>query len=107
MIMTNELETARIEALRAAGIMHGEGKAEFEHQIELVREVLDVIRMLARGGMTSVVVTHEMAFARQVANRVIFMDDGRIVEEGPPAELFGSPREERTRRFLQHFVEGH
>ena len=71
---------------------------------ELVAEVLDVIRMLAGGGMTSVVVTHEMAFARQVANRVVFMDEGRIVEQGPPAEIFGRPREERLRRFLRHFV---
>jgi polar amino acid transport system ATP-binding protein len=70
---------------------------------ELVREVLDAIRMLAAAGMTSVIVTHEMSFARQVANRVIYMDDGVIVEQGPPAEVFGKPREARTRRFLEHF----
>ena len=70
---------------------------------ELFGEVLDVIGMLARGGMTSVVVTHEMAFARRVADRVVFMDEGRIVETGPPSDLFGQPREERTRRFLRHF----
>jgi polar amino acid transport system ATP-binding protein len=74
---------------------------------ELVREVLDVIRMLARGGMTSVIVTHEMAFARQVANRVIVMDEGSILEEGPPADLFARPREERTRSFIQHLAPGH
>lgn len=74
---------------------------------ELVREVLDVIRLLAQGGMTSVVVTHEMAFARQVANRVIFMDDGLVVEQGPPAALFAAPREPRTRRFLEHFMNSH
>jgi polar amino acid transport system ATP-binding protein len=70
---------------------------------ELVREVLDAIRALAVGGMTSVIVTHELSFARQVANRVIYMDHGVIVEQGVPAELFGAPREERTRRFLEHF----
>jgi polar amino acid transport system ATP-binding protein len=71
---------------------------------ELVREVLDAIRLLATGGMTSVIVTHEMSFARQVANRVIYMDEGVIVEQGTPAELFGAPREPRTRRFLEHFT---
>jgi polar amino acid transport system ATP-binding protein len=71
---------------------------------ELVREVLDVIRMLASGGRTLVIVTHEMRFAREVANRVIFMDEGAIVEQGPPGELFGTPREPRTRRFLEHFA---
>ncbi|MBV8840008.1 MAG: amino acid ABC transporter ATP-binding protein [Alphaproteobacteria bacterium] len=71
---------------------------------ELVREVLDAIRALATSGMTCVIVTHEMAFARQVANRVIFMDDGRIVEQGAPAEIFARAREARTRRFLEHFA---
>ena len=71
---------------------------------ELVAEVLDVMRDLARGGMTMVVVTHEMRFARQVANRVIFMDDGAIVEENGPAEIFSAPREERTQRFLSHLI---
>ncbi len=71
---------------------------------ELVREVLDAIRVLAAGGMTSVIVTHEMSFARQVANRVIYMDEGAIVEQGTPVDLFGSPREPRTRRFLEHFT---
>jgi polar amino acid transport system ATP-binding protein len=70
---------------------------------ELVREVLDAIRMLASGGMTSVIVTHELSFAHQVANRVIYMDEGAIVEQGSPSELFGAPREVRTRRFLDHF----
>jgi polar amino acid transport system ATP-binding protein len=70
---------------------------------ELVREVLDVIRMLAREGMTSVIVTHEMSFAREVANRVIFLDAGAIVEQGLPAQIFSAPREPRTRRFLEHF----
>ncbi|MBI3513219.1 MAG: amino acid ABC transporter ATP-binding protein [Proteobacteria bacterium] len=71
---------------------------------ELVAEVLDVMRDLARGGMTMMVVTHEMSFARQVAHRVIFMDAGAIVEERPPEEIFTAPREERTRRFLAHFL---
>ena len=70
---------------------------------ELVREVLDVIQVLARSGRTLVIVTHEMQFASEVANRVIFMDDGAIVEQGVPADLFGAPKEARTRRFLAHF----
>jgi polar amino acid transport system ATP-binding protein len=71
---------------------------------ELVREVLDAIRLLAQSGMTLVIVTHEMSFARQVANRLIFMDQGVIVEEGSPASIFGSPREPRTQKFLAHFA---
>jgi polar amino acid transport system ATP-binding protein len=67
---------------------------------ELIKEVLDVMRELAAEGMTMIVVTHEMGFAREVADRAVFMDAGVIVEEGPPAELFGQPREERTKRFL-------
>ena len=67
---------------------------------ELVREVLDVMKQLARDGMTMIVVTHEMGFAREVADRVIFMDAGRIVEEGQAAEIFDRPREQRTREFL-------
>ena len=67
---------------------------------ELIHEVLAVMRQLATDGMTMVVVTHEMGFANKVADRVIFMDQGVIVEEGPPADLFGSPREARTRAFL-------
>jgi ABC-type polar amino acid transport system ATPase subunit len=66
--------------------------------------VLDVMRDLARAGMTMVVVTHEMSFAQQVAQRVLFMDDGAIVEQLPPAAMFSAPREERTRRFLSHFI---
>ncbi|MEX2458353.1 MAG: amino acid ABC transporter ATP-binding protein [Actinomycetota bacterium] len=67
---------------------------------ELVGEVLSVMRRLASEGITMVVVTHEMGFAREVAHRVIFMDDGQIVEEGPPEAIFGQPSHERTRRFL-------
>lgn len=67
---------------------------------EMVGEVLEVMKQLAAEGMTMVVVTHEMGFAREVAHRVVFMDDGYIIEEGTPAEVFGNPREERTRSFL-------
>ncbi|MGN6255932.1 MAG: amino acid ABC transporter ATP-binding protein [Solirubrobacterales bacterium] len=67
---------------------------------ELVKEVLDVMRELAEEGMTMMVVTHEIGFAREVADRVVFMDGGVIVEEGPPAAVLESPREERTRQFL-------
>ena len=72
---------------------------------ELVAEVLDVIRELAAGGMTMVIATHEMGFARDVANRVCFLDAGQILEQGPPAEIFTAPREERTRQFLQRIVD--
>jgi len=71
---------------------------------ELVAEVLDVIRELAAGGMTMLIATHEMGFARDVAHRVCFLDAGRILEEGPPEQLFGVPREERTQQFLQRIV---
>jgi polar amino acid transport system ATP-binding protein len=71
---------------------------------EMVGEVLGVMQALAEEGMTMVVVTHEMAFARQVADRVLFMDDGVLVEEGSPAEIFDRPREERTRRFLSKML---
>ncbi|MDQ1011669.1 polar amino acid transport system ATP-binding protein [Streptomyces sp. V4I23] len=67
---------------------------------ELVGEVLDVIRDLARQGTTMIVVTHEIGFAREVADTVVFMDDGRIVEAGPPTEVLDNPRRERTRAFL-------
>ncbi|MGN0242314.1 MAG: amino acid ABC transporter ATP-binding protein [Candidatus Weimeria sp.] len=73
---------------------------------ELVGEVLNVMRDLAKDGMTMVVVTHEMAFARDVADQVIFMADGYIVEEGTPEEVFGNPKEERTKAFLSRFLEG-
>jgi polar amino acid transport system ATP-binding protein len=67
---------------------------------ELVKEVLDVMRQLASEGMTMIVVTHEIGFARDVADKVVFMDAGVVVEEGPPRQVLDSPREERTRRFL-------
>jgi len=71
---------------------------------ELVGEVLGVMRDLAEGGMTMVVVTHEMGFARDVADRVVFMDQGRIVEEGPPDAIFSRPQTERARSFLDRLV---
>jgi polar amino acid transport system ATP-binding protein len=67
---------------------------------ELIKEVLDVMRELAAEGMTMIVVTHEMGFAREVADQVVLMDDGIVVEQGPPAEVFENPREARTKRFL-------
>ena len=68
---------------------------------EMVGEVLDVMKSLAEGGMTMVVVTHEMRFAREVGKRVIFMADGAIVEEGTPSEIFDNPKNERTKAFLE------
>ena len=68
---------------------------------EMVGEVLDVMKKLAEGGMTMVVVTHEMGFAKEVADRVIFMDDGMIVEEGTPEQIFNNPKNERTQNFLR------
>jgi polar amino acid transport system ATP-binding protein len=72
---------------------------------ELVAEVLEVIRELAAGGMTMIIATHEMSFARDMADRVCFLDAGRILEEGPPEEIFSAPREERTQQFLQRIIE--
>ncbi len=71
---------------------------------EMVKEVLDVMTELAKQGMTMLVVTHEMGFARAVADRVIFMDEGEIVEDAPPAEFFSNPRSERTRLFLAQIL---
>jgi polar amino acid transport system ATP-binding protein len=70
----------------------------------LVAEVLDAIRELAAGGMTMVIATHEMGFARDVARRVAFLDQGRILEQGPPEQMFSEPREEATRRFLDRII---
>ena len=71
---------------------------------ELVDEVLQTMRQLARSGMTMIVVTHELDFAREVGDRLVFMDGGRIVEEGRPEEVFSQPREERTRAFLRRLL---
>ncbi len=71
---------------------------------EMIKEVLDTIRSLAEDGMTMLIVTHEMAFARQVADRIVFMDEGQIVEVNRPEAFFGNPRHERTRRFLSQIL---
>jgi polar amino acid transport system ATP-binding protein len=71
---------------------------------ELVGEVLEIVRAEAEAGMTMVIATHEMAFARDVASSVCFLDRGRILEQGPPAEIFSAPREERTRQFLRRVL---
>ena len=72
---------------------------------EIVAEVLDVMKQLAEDGMTMVVVTHEMTFAKEVSNRVVFMDKGIILEEGTPKEIFQNPKHERTRDFLKRYLE--
>jgi polar amino acid transport system ATP-binding protein len=72
---------------------------------ELVAEVLNVIRELAAGGMTMVIATHEMGFARDIAKRICFLDEGVILEQGPPEQIFSSPQQERTQRFLQSIIE--
>jgi polar amino acid transport system ATP-binding protein len=72
---------------------------------ELGGEVLAVMQELAATGMTMLVVTHEMSFARRVSDRTVFMADGRIVEQGPPAELFGAPQHARTQKFLEAVLE--
>ena len=89
---------ARALAMRPDVMLFDEATSALDP--EMVGEVLEVIRTLASEGMTMVIVTHEMGFAREVSDRVLFMADGVIVEEGPPAEVFGSPREARTRDFL-------
>jgi general L-amino acid transport system ATP-binding protein len=72
---------------------------------EMIKEVLDTIRSLAQDGMTMLIVTHEMAFARQVADRIIFMDEGQIIEMNRPEEFFNNPRHERTKRFLSQILD--
>ena len=71
---------------------------------EMVREVLDVMKSLANSGITMVVVTHEVGFAREVADRIVFMDGGVIVEEATPEEFFQNPKEERTKKFLSQIL---
>jgi polar amino acid transport system ATP-binding protein len=71
---------------------------------EMIKEVLDVMTQLAKDGMTMMVVSHEMGFARAAAHRVVFMDNGEILEEGPPNRIFNSPKEKRTRQFLKHIL---
>ena len=71
---------------------------------ELIGEVLKVMKELAEGGMTMIVVSHEMGFSRDVADRVVYMDDGYFIEQGPPSEVFFHPKDDRTRRFLRHIL---
>jgi general L-amino acid transport system ATP-binding protein len=71
---------------------------------EMIREVLDVMRELARGGMTMIVVTHEMGFAREVCDRLVFIDGGQIVEEGPPDEFFRAAKSKRAREFVDKII---
>jgi polar amino acid transport system ATP-binding protein len=89
---------ARALVMRPKAMLFDEPTSALD--VELVREVLDVMESLAREGTTMVVVTHELRFAQHVANAVLMMDDGRIVEEAPPDEFFSAPKEERTQRFL-------
>ena len=72
---------------------------------QLVSEVLQLVRGLSEVGMTMIIATHEMSFAREVANKICFLDAGRILEEGPPSQIFGDPREARTREFLARILE--
>ena len=73
---------------------------------QMVGEVLEVMRTLAKDGLTMIIVTHEMAFARDVSDKVLFMDDGKILEQGTPEEVFENPKEERTRQFLSRYTNG-
>ena len=94
---------ARALAMDPKAMMFDEATSALDP--ELIAEVLAVMRDLAGRGMTMLVVTHEMNFAQQVASRVIFMDHGRIVEQGKPADIFAAPREPRTQEFLRTVVE--
>ena len=73
---------------------------------QMVGEVLEVMRKLAKEGLTMIIVTHEMAFARDVSDKVLFMDDGKILEQGTPEDVFENPKEERTRQFLSRYTNG-
>ena len=95
---------ARSLAMRPKAMLFDEPTSALDP--EMINEVLDVMVELARGGMTMIVVTHEMGFARRVADRVVFMADGRIVEEGAPDEFFDHPRSQRARDFLDS-IKGH
>lgn len=93
---------ARALAMRPEAMLFDEPTSALDP--EMVREVLDVIRNVARDGMTMVIVTHEMGFAREIADRVAFMHDGMVHEIGPPEQIFGAPRETRTREFLSKIL---
>jgi polar amino acid transport system ATP-binding protein len=93
---------ARALAMRPSVMLFDEVTAALDP--EMVKEVLTTIRQLVEEGMTSILVTHEMAFAREVASHVYFTDQGLIVEHGPPAQLFGNPQKDRTRAFLEQIL---
>jgi len=93
---------ARALAMRPTVMLFDEPTSALDP--ELVGEVLAVMRQLKKDGMTMLVVTHEMGFAREVADRVVFMDGGKIVEDGPPGEVIGNPRQERTQHFLRRVL---
>ena len=95
---------ARSLAMRPKAMMFDEPTSALDP--EMINEVLDVMVELARGGMTMIVVTHEMGFARRVADRVVFMADGQIVEEGVPDAFFDHPKSQRARDFLDS-IKGH
>ena len=94
---------ARALAMRPALMLFDEPTSALDP--EMIGEVLEVMRELAREGMTMVVVSHEMGFAREVADRIVMMDDGRIIEEAPPAQFFSAPTQERTRAFLARIID--
>lgn len=93
---------ARALAMKPKALLFDEPTSALDP--EMINEVLDVMKDLAHEGMTMVVVTHEMGFAREVGNRVVFVDGGRILEEAPPKEFFANARNERTRRFLSKIL---
>ena len=93
---------ARALAMKPALMLFDEPTSALDP--EMIGEVLEVMKELAREGMTMIVVSHEMGFAREVANRVVMMDDGVVVEEGPPAQIFGSPTQDRTKAFLSKIL---
>jgi len=94
---------ARALAMQPKGMLFDEATSALDP--ELIGEVLEVMRQLASEGMTMVIVTHEMEFAAQVADRVVVMDAGRIIEQGPPKVIFSNPAQERTRKFLRAVIE--
>lgn len=93
---------ARALAMKPKALLFDEPTSALDP--EMIQEVLDVMKDLAHEGMTMVVVTHEMGFAREVAHRVLFMDEGEILEEGTPKQIFSSPQNERTRQFLSKIL---
>ena len=93
---------ARALAMRPALMLFDEPTSALDP--EMIGEVLEVMKELAREGMTMIVVSHEMGFAREVADRMVMMHDGRIIEEAPPAQFFSAPAHERTRAFLARII---